>query len=75
MTSSEIKQIKQFGRNIAAIRKDQKMTQEQLADATGMAVRSIQNLELGERWPRLETLLMVSRALKAAPQDFFKGIK
>lgn len=75
MSTSEKEQLKKFGRNVAAIRMKREITQQELADITGMATRSIQNIELGERWPRLATLLLISRTLKSNPEDFFAGLK
>ena len=41
-----------FGRNVAAMRKAGKATQEQMAEKTGLSTRYWQSLEAGEYFPQ-----------------------
>lgn len=75
MTNDNQKQIQLFGKSVSKARKQQGLTQEQLAEATGLGRRTIQHIEKGERWPKLETLLLISRKLKVKPEEFFKDLK
>ena len=45
------------------------LTQEALADRSGLGLRSIQGLELGETRPRRETVRRLVEALRLAPED------
>ena len=44
------------------------LTQQALAERTGLPLRSIQNWEQGHRVPRLPVLLALARALDARPE-------
>lgn len=44
-------------------------SQEQLAEAAGMSRDAIARLELGGRWPRLDTLLQLAEALTVSLDD------
>ena len=47
------------------------LSQAELAKLTGKSVGSIGRFERGERLPRLETLLMLSAALRVPPQILY----
>lgn len=53
----------EFGRAIARRRKDLGVTQEDLAALTGISVRAIGQIELGQTNPRLSSLLTVLNTL------------
>jgi len=53
----------EIGKKISDLRKQKGMTQEDLADACELNVRSIQRLENGEVEPRSSTLKLLSAAL------------
>ena len=53
----------QVGRIVAARRKELGITQEELADLTGLSTRAIGQLELGQTSPRLSSLHSVLDAL------------
>lgn len=52
-----------IGRQIAIARGEKRLTQQQLAEATGHAVRTIAAWEAGERTPRLRHLELLARVL------------
>jgi HTH-type transcriptional regulator / antitoxin HipB len=58
-----------FGSNVRAARKARSWTQEDLAAKTGLAVVQISRIERGVREVRLTTVLRLSRALDASPND------
>jgi len=51
---SSLKQ--QFGKRLKALRRKRGMTQEQLADAVGLTVESISNIERGIHAPKFDNL-------------------
>ncbi|MFJ7266668.1 helix-turn-helix domain-containing protein [Streptomyces sp. NPDC099050] len=52
-----------LGERIAASRRKQQLSQDQLADRIGLERRSIQRYERGERDPRYSDLLLIADAL------------
>jgi uncharacterized Tic20 family protein len=54
---------KQLGQKIQELRKQKGMTQEDLAEKTGLSVRTIQRIESGEVDPRSYTLNQIAEAL------------
>ncbi|MFT3824067.1 MAG: helix-turn-helix domain-containing protein [Chitinophagaceae bacterium] len=61
----------QTGQHIAAARKSQGMTQEELAAKSSVTVRTIQRIESGESMPRDYTLKAIATALNIDPAIFF----
>jgi len=55
--------IMSFSRRLAAIRKDKKMTQQQMADLIGIHVSQIKRYESGDTQPSLEVLRKIALAL------------
>jgi transcriptional regulator with XRE-family HTH domain len=70
----EDKHLAAFGKRVAAIRRDRKLTQEQLAERTGLAYDSIRGIERGRRWARLTTLHTLAKGLGVKLEDLFKGL-
>lgn len=62
-----------FGRNVSAMRVGAGITQEQMAERTGLSTRYWQSLEAGEYFPPLATLARIKSTLKCAWEDLFKG--
>lgn len=50
------------------------MTQQELAERTGMSVVGIAYIETGKRWARLGTLTKIAKALRVDIADLFKNI-
>lgn len=63
MKSKHYKTYIQIGLNILHYRKEQGLTQEQLADMTGHSRNHIQRVETAYTKPTLDTLLDVSESL------------
>jgi len=67
--SDDKKFIKKIGEQIRELRKEQDMTQLDLAVKSGMEENAVQRLETGRTNPTVKTLLKISRALDV---DFSK---
>lgn len=70
----EDKHLAAFGKRVASIRVNRKMTQEQLADRTGLAYDTIRAIERGRRWARLTTLHIIAKGLGVKVDELFKGL-
>lgn len=55
--------LKSIGRNIRKFRQEQKLRQEDLAERTGLSVNYVGALERGEKYPSLETFIVIANAL------------
>lgn len=64
---------KRFGKNIASLRAGRNLTQEKLAEKTGVSARYVQSLEAGEYLPTLPTLARLKSALRCSWNDLFEG--
>ena len=62
-----------FGKNVAALRRRESMTQETLAEAVGLSARYVQSLEAGEYFPPLPTLVQLRQSLNASWDELFAG--
>lgn len=62
---------KQLGERMKQIRKTAKLTQERLAEKTGLSVEYISRLERGVSQPSLKTLGLMAKFLNIAVKDFF----
>ena len=58
-----------LGRNLARIRKQAGLTQEQLAEKTGLTITYIGMIEIGQRRPALKTLDKLARVLEVKVKD------
>lgn len=72
--NNEDKYLSAFGKRIAIIRRAQNLTQEQLAEQTGLAADSIRAIEQGRRWARLTTLHILAKGLGVKVDELFKGL-
>lgn len=66
--------MKAFGKRVAEVRKNQGITQQQLAEDIGMNVVAIAYIETGKRWARLGTLNKIASRLNVKISDLFSGI-
>lgn len=66
--------MKNFGAQLALIRKSRGLTQAQLAEKVDMSVVAIAYLETGKRWARIGTLHKIASALHAPLDEFFKNV-
>ena len=71
---TEHKLMKEFGKRVAVVRKSQGVTQQQLAEMTGMSVVAIAYIETGKRWARLGTLDKIAKSLHVDISELFTGI-
>ena len=62
---------KQLGKRIKRIRKAAKLTQEILAEKTGLSVEYISRLERGMSQPSFKTFEALAKALNVNAKDFF----
>jgi len=62
-----------FGKNIGNLRRVKELTQEELANAVGVATSSIQNYELNKRKPNYETLNMIAQFLEVSIDELVNG--
>lgn len=63
---------KLFGRRLQQLRRRAGVTQEHLADQTGLTVESISNMERGLYGPRFENLERISAALEVPVKKLFE---
>ena len=64
---------KRFGRNVARLRSRRNLTQEELAEKVGVSARYIQNVEAGENFPSLPTLVRLRVVLRCDWNELFAG--
>ena len=70
----EKKLLKAFGKRVAALRKNQNITQQKLAEDVDMSVVAIAYIETGKRWPRPMTLHKIARRLDVDISDLLTGV-
>jgi transcriptional regulator with XRE-family HTH domain len=61
----------QFGRQLARLRKQRSITQEDLAEAVSLSVDLISLMERGQRAPSFDTLERLASALEVTLADLF----
>ncbi|HVW98192.1 MAG TPA: helix-turn-helix domain-containing protein [Mucilaginibacter sp.] len=59
-----------LAKKIKEIRNRKGLSQEQLADKSGLSLRTIQRIENGESVPRGDTLRRLAEALQVSPDEF-----
>jgi transcriptional regulator with XRE-family HTH domain len=64
-----------FAQNLKQIRKTKGLTQEGLAQACGLSLVFLQNLEAGRRWVSPATVTALSKALRVPETSFFKSCR
>jgi len=64
-----------LGDNLREFRKQVALTQEQLAEKTGLSVVFISLLENGHRTASLDSLLSISKALRIDLSELVRGVK
>lgn len=70
MTTEE-EQLRAFGQQLAKLRKERGLTQERFAELLNYDTSTIGRIEVGLRWPRLETLYKMAKVLEVPVADFF----
>lgn len=64
----------QFGERLRRVRTEQMLTQEQLAEASGLHRTEISLLERGKRTPILDTIVAVAKGLGISPSELLEGV-
>jgi DNA-binding XRE family transcriptional regulator len=64
---------KRFGKNIVSLRSRRNLTQEKLAEGTGVSARYVQSIEAGEYLPSLPTLAKLKSVLRCSWNELFDG--
>jgi len=67
---AELRQ-KALGRRVKALRKERKLSQEDLAEMIGKSVDTVSNIERGFSSTRLSTVFEIAEALKVGFTDLF----
>ncbi len=73
--TQEDKNLEAFGERVAALRQKRGLTQDDLANKTGLSVDTIGAVEQGRRWARLTTLHKLAKGLGVSTDELFKGLK
>jgi len=60
-----------LGENVATLRARRELTQEELAEKVGVSARYIQNVEAGDNFPSLPTLVRLRVALRCDWNELF----
>ncbi|HEY6160647.1 MAG TPA: helix-turn-helix transcriptional regulator [Bacteroidia bacterium] len=60
-----------FGSRLRQVRKERKMSQEELAHLAGIAVSQVGRIERGVLNPSISTLFAIARALEVEPKELF----
>ena len=63
--------IKQIGKNIQKIRKERKITQENLAELINIETISMSKIETGKSYPTSENLSKIANILNVEPYELF----
>lgn len=70
----EDKYLAAFGKKIAVLRKTRGLTQEDLANRTGLHIDSMGLIERGKRWARLTTHHVLAESLGVKLDELFKDL-
>lgn len=63
-----------FGRNLCLARRRRGLSQEKLAERTGLCRDTIYKIEMGQRSPRLDTLLVLADVLSIDVAELLNGL-
>jgi len=70
-----MKLAEQFGRNLAAVRREAGFTQDRLAAEVFMDRAALSRLEQGHRLPRLDLVVRLAEAIGVQVRDLLHGIR
>lgn len=73
MDAEELQSL--FGRRVQALRQDQGLTQEELAEATQLSVEYISKIERGLASPSFSVIARLIDVLEVPPPDLFSTLK
>lgn len=66
--------LDKVAKRLAQLRREKGLTQEQLADNSGLDRVAIANIETGVRRPTVTTIYRLAKGMGAKVEDFFKGL-
>ncbi len=61
----------QFGRRLRILRKQADLTQEELAESTGLTIESISNIERGIYGPKFDNLEKIAKVINIEVKELF----
>ena len=61
-----------FGQKLRALRKAADLSREKLAEQTGITSNYLGEIERGEKWPSLQVLSSLAKAMDMSPARFFE---
>ncbi len=62
-----------FSRNIKAIRKERKLSQQEVAEKADMLASTFSRIENLKVSPSLDTIIRIAEALEVSPKEFFQS--
>lgn len=66
--------LKKFGRYLAALREERKMTVQELAAVTGLTSQNLRRIEAGEVDILFTTVVMLSKGLHITPGELLQSL-
>ncbi|MBD2705577.1 helix-turn-helix domain-containing protein [Spirosoma sp. BT702] len=69
METNDTTRVEEIGSRLKTYRRGRNLSQEELADLSGLSIRTIQRLEKGESVGSAYTLRTLARALQLTPED------
>ena len=73
MVTTKITDLKKFGKRVGELREAAGLTQEQLAERSGIAYSTITSIEHGQRFASLGSLKRLAKALKVHPMELLRN--
>ncbi len=64
---------KNFGKNVAKLRKQKQFTQQNLAELTGLSLIGISQIERGQKFASEKTIINLCTALDCSLEDLFNS--
>jgi DNA-binding XRE family transcriptional regulator len=75
MQAAEARTLKTFGRSVRSLRKQRRLSQEALAEASQLSRNYISDIERGVRNPSLLALIALARSLRISLLDLLADVK
>jgi transcriptional regulator with XRE-family HTH domain len=75
MQASDAKLLKTFGRSIRRLRKQRGLTQEDLAEKSGISRNYVSDMERGVRNPSVLALVALAKALRVSLRELIEEIE
>jgi transcriptional regulator with XRE-family HTH domain len=75
MQASEAKLLKTFGRSVRSLRKRRGLSQEDLAEKSGISRNYVSDIERGVRNPGLLVMVALAKALRVSLRELVEEIE